>query len=227
MKRFSLWFFVLVSIANLVAILLDERIGQLITKPLILCSLLFYYWVSTSRRSTVFTLALVFSLLGDVSLLFAHAGEHYFIGGLVSFLIAHVFYIVTYRQMRIKGIGQELLGTQRVRFSFPVMLVGAGLVLTLFPLLGSLQIPVVIYASVLVLMVLQAIYRFGFTTPGSFRMVVTGALFFFVSDIILALNKFLHPIEGGELMIMVTYILAQYFIVQGVRAHPYGKATAE
>jgi uncharacterized membrane protein YhhN len=76
-----------------------------------------------------------------------------------------------------------------------------------------------IYALVLTIMVLQALFRFGFTSKRSFTLVFIGALFFMISDSFLAVNKFLEPLPFASLSIMFTYITAQYLIVEGTIAH--------
>jgi uncharacterized membrane protein YhhN len=40
-----------------------------------------------------------------------------------------------------------------------------------------------------------------------------------VSDSVLAINKFMHALPMASLAIMITYITAQFLIVQGAIAH--------
>jgi uncharacterized membrane protein YhhN len=68
-------------------------------------------------------------------------------------------------------------------------------------------------------MALQALFRFGYTNKKSFTLIFIGALFFMISDSLLAINKFLTPVPLASLGIMFTYMLAQYLIVEGVLAH--------
>ena len=44
---------------------------------------------------------------------------------------------------------------------------------------------------------------------------MTGALLFVISDSVLAVNKFHHSFEIADVVIMLTYGLAQLFIVEG------------
>jgi uncharacterized membrane protein YhhN len=89
----------------------------------------------------------------------------------------------------------------------------------LFPVLGGLQFPVIVYATAIILMVINAIFRFGRTNAKSFWLVLSGSILFMVSDSILALNKFLGEIEFAGILIMLTYIVAQFLIVEGLRKH--------
>ncbi|MEJ0033073.1 MAG: lysoplasmalogenase [Bacteroidota bacterium] len=135
------------------------------------------------------------------------------------FLAGHVFYIITYRQHQSESEEHALLTVQKVRFSLPVVLAGTGLVVILFPVLGGLKFPVIVYATAIIVMVMSAIFRFGRTNTRSYWLVLTGAVLFMVSDSILAINKFLGAIEMGGMLIMLTYITAQFLIVEGLRKH--------
>ena len=44
---------------------------------------------------------------------------------------------------------------------------------------------------------------------------MTGALLFVISDSSLAINKFYIPFEYAGIIIMLTYALAQLFIIEG------------
>jgi uncharacterized membrane protein YhhN len=47
------------------------------------------------------------------------------------------------------------------------------------------------------------------------KWMMLGALLFVISDSILAINKFYQPFEAAGVLIMLTYGLAQFFIVEG------------
>ncbi len=221
MKRAALILFFIVSVGELVSNLIVVHELHVLCKPLLLISLLFYYVVSVSRaeRSGVVLLALSFSWLGDILLLFQAAQPILFMLGLIAFLMAHIFYILAYRQHQYNHTTEALKGIQKLRFSFPIILAGTGLMVVLCPVLGSLRIPVIIYALVMMVMALHALFRYGATTTISFWMVLIGALLFMISDSILALNKFLQPVAYGGFWIMLTYISAQILLVEGLLRH--------
>jgi uncharacterized membrane protein YhhN len=210
--------FLTVGALNILALLISVDILFIATKPWIVLLLIDRY-KTEQRRSRVFMLALMFCLLGDVLLLFTGRDELFFMGGLVAFLVGHVLYIIAYRQHQQAGLGEELLSTQKFRFALPVVLAGTGLITILFPSLGDLRIPVMIYAVVLMIMVITALLRYGRTTSASYWQVLLGAMLFMISDSLLAVNKFLQPFQMASVSIMVTYIAAQYFIVEGIFAH--------
>ena len=220
MKKIALIGFGIVSLGDLLAIVLDHSFLQHLCKPLIMVFLFWYYVTAANEnRSNGVLFAIIFSFLGDTLLMYESRNAAYFMFGLVAFLIAHVFYILVYRQHRGEENENRLQGVHRARLAFPVILAGSGLVFVLYPSLGDLQIPVMIYAAVLVIMTLHALFRLGRTNTSSFWLVFTGAILFMISDSLLAINKFFHPIAHAGIYIMISYIAAQFLIVTGLLKH--------
>lgn len=186
-----------------------------VVKPFLLPILLVavYYTENFSTKKILLT-ALTFSWIGDVILLFADRGEIYFILGLVAFLLSHIFYIVLFNKQTIsKTISNKLsfgAGIGLIVIYFSMMIT------TLGPKLGSLTVPVVIYAIVISTMLYFALKGSFQWEAIPYHSVLIGALLFISSDSILAFNKFYEPIPAASLLIMVTYLLAQYGIVKGI-----------
>ena len=205
--------------AELGTAIFDYPGHSLIFKPLIMIGLMAHYWVMSPARSRLFLVALFFCWLGDVFLIFQSTDPLFFIGGLASFLVGHIVYIFCYRQLQIIPSSKELLGSQKVRFAFPIILAGTGLVTILYPLLGALRVPVMIYALAITLMALTALFRYGRTNSKSFLLIFIGAVLFMVSDSLLAINKFHHAFSAAGALVMLTYSVAQFLIVEGALAH--------
>lgn len=197
--------------------------GRYFFKPIILPALLGYYVTKATTRSNTFLVALFFCWAGDVLLMFD--GEMFFMLGLVAFLTGHVFYIFSFRQFAWPN-STTLLPTQKVRYAFPILLAATGLVVVLYPKLGAFKIPVIVYAVVIMLMAINALFRIGFTNRASFIWVFVGAILFMVSDSALAINKFHTSFAGASIIIMLTYISAQFLIVEGVLKHPVSNSLA-
>jgi uncharacterized membrane protein YhhN len=152
-------------------------------------------------------------------LMFADRDEAFFMMGLLAFLIGHILYIFTYRQHQSGDPEKGLLSTQKIRYSFPVILAGTGLIVILFPTLRGLKLPVLVYSVAIMIMVITALFRYGRTNTDSFWLVFGGSVLFMISDSILALNKFYSPIPLAGFLIMLTYSAAQYLIVKGIIRH--------
>jgi uncharacterized membrane protein YhhN len=184
-------------------------------KPLLLPILMGVVIVSEKfpSKKTLFT-ALTFSWIGDIVLLFSDRGELYFIFGLVAFLISHLVYISLFsKQQNTKTNDNKVLfwiGVLAILAYF-IFMIG-----TLFPKLGPLKIPVLVYAVVITTMLFFAFKgSLKWATPAS-KYILIGAIVFVSSDSILAFNKFYAPIVHASFYIMATYCLAQYLIVVGI-----------
>jgi uncharacterized membrane protein YhhN len=133
--------------------------------------------------------------------------------GLVAFLLAHVMYIITFLKQK---------NTLQQPFTFIAILLvyASGLFYLLKGGLGAMLIPVVIYMLAILTMATTAYLRKGTVTHLSYTMVFIGAVLFMVSDSLLALNMFYKPFPFANIGIMLTYALAQFFIVIGILKQP-------
>ena len=221
MRRFFLAAFLVVTGGELLSHIFHLEFLHHLCKPLIMVFLGLYYWSTVSKedRSVLVYAAIFFSFLGDSLLMYDTRDPIYFMLGLGSFLIAHVAYIFVYRQHSFERDPSETGVIQKVRMAFPIILAGTGLVVVLYPRLGGLRLPVIVYALVLIVMVLNALYRYQRTNSASYWMVFSGAVLFMISDSMIAINKFLEPFNNAGLLIMVTYIAAQWLIIRGLIYH--------
>lgn len=217
MKEKSLPLFFIAVVAELFSSLFEMHTLHLVAKPLIVLLLTVYYVTNSTSLNKALLVALIFCWLGDVLLMFDSVYPLFFIFGLSSFLIAHLFFIAAYRQLRFAQT--NTVGPTIARLSFPIIMAGSGLVVILYPHLGELQIPVMVYALIITLMVLQSVFRFGRTTSPSFWLIFFGAVSFLLSDSLLAINKFYHALPFSGVWVMSTYSAAVFLIVRGALAH--------
>ena len=212
MKTGWLSLYAITAAAVLFAILFGVPILYLVAKPLLMITLLAYF-LSASKGfpgwRIMVIIALVFSWGGDVFLM----RDDMFIAGLASFLLAHIFYIIAYQKT---GAAQ---GRIRPVDLMAVTVYGLVLIWVLYPGLGGMLIPVLAYALVLLTMGVWALKRRGYTSGISFRYVSIGVILFVISDSMIAVNKFAFEMSLERLLVMSTYITAQFMIVQGLLKH--------
>jgi len=162
------------------------------------------------KASALLLLALAASLAGDVFLMV----PGYFVPGLVSFLIAHLAYIVLFKR------GQAWFASPRALMAT----LGFGgvmyAVLWTGGLPAGLRGPVAVYVLVITLMAAQAIGRATALRERGAVWVAVGACFFLLSDTLLALNRFVTPLPLAPLWVLSTYYAAQLLIVRGLLARP-------
>ena len=212
MKSNWLILFAASAAAVFIAILFDVNILYLVAKPLLMITLALYF-ISASKAYPAWrvyvVIALVFSWGGDVFLMM----NDMFIAGLASFLFAHIFYIIAYH--KTGAASGELRSLDIIKF----VLFGIVLIWTLYPGLGDMLIPVLVYALVLLTMGIWAHKRRGATSAASFMLVSTGVILFVISDGLIAINKFAFEVPAERILVMSTYIAAQYLIVRGLLKH--------
>ena len=189
------------------------------TKPLLMPLLMLAYFLETrplTELSRYFLLALFFSWVGDVLLMFDKYDPVFFMAGLAGFLAAHVTYILYFR--KIVSDRPSFLKKR------PVMLLAVfvyvfELLYILWPDLGGMRIPVLVYAIVIGTMLSFALWQYGKLEEKTARLYMGGAFFFVLSDTLLAINKFKRELPLAGILIMVTYILAQYMLAKGSARH--------
>ena len=185
------------------------------TKPFLVLSLLGYYLTSTGKIDLTLVAALAFSWLGDVLLI--NDSNKFFVAGGLSFAIGHIAFVLTY----LKFINTADL-------NWPLLII-VSLIYCLVSFIvireiksntpKSMVIPMYLYLIANSIMNVCALMML-FSTPSLASVLIyLGALFFFCSDNLLFLAKY-HTntklIYKSSFMIMLTYLLAQFLIVQGM-----------
>ena len=198
----------------------DQEVLAKATKPAILGLLIVYFafdLVKNKQRNSfgyLILVALIFSLGGDLFLIFQGEASLYFILGLGSFLIAHILYIAAFTKTYL--VNHEIKFLKKYGWAM-LLVVAYGWFFfnAIKDFLGTMIGPVMIYTMVITLMLLIALNRFRKVSTASFLWISSGALFFVASDSLLAWNKFVRELQHPDLLIMLTYGLAQYGIVRG------------
>lgn len=211
--KFILPFFVIASLELLGHLLGVEEINR-VTKPLLMPALIFYFVkrVPVTPLNRFIILALFLSFLGDTLLMLVPRSEYFFIAGLGSFLIAHIVYIII--NMNAISHGDRGLKPQWQDLIFVAF--GLGVFSLINNDLGSMYAPVLIYTVVICLMAVTARQRWKKVDDYSFKLVMIGSVLFLISDSLLALDKFYKPFGSADFLVMLTYIAAQFLIVQGL-----------
>jgi uncharacterized membrane protein YhhN len=208
---------------NIIGEVQGTRMLVYATKPLLMLVLGSWFFFNSRRVGDRFTLliqaGLLFSLFGDVALMFQHVDEFNFLIGLGAFMVAQLCYALAFAQniSETPG-GQGLL----VGSLLAAAVVGYGIIFAsdLLPRMEeTLVLPVTIYAIAICTMGVLAALRFGRTYTQSFVLVFAGALLFIVSDSLLATNRFARPLYHASWSVMLTYGLGQALITAGALWH--------
>jgi uncharacterized membrane protein YhhN len=143
--------------------------------------------------------------------------DRLFMAGLIAFLLAHVAYVIGFNRplpaFSVWSLGFAVvigLGGVRViqRIVSPLAARGQ----------ASLRIPIIVYSAVISLMLLSALMKLTDLSwnINAAALVSAGAFLFYLSDIILAWNKFVAPIRNGRIYNIAAYHLGQIALIAGV-----------
>ena len=143
-------------------------------------------------------LGLLFSFGGDVALMFK--SKRAFMIGLILFLIAHVIYSIVFTVY--SGFVEGDLISALI-----LILLAIIIYFYLYPGLEEMKIPVLIYIFVISFMMNRAISAFSgeFFNNTQAVLISIGAGLFFISDLILAINKFKKPFKYHRISLAFYY----------------------
>ncbi len=164
---------------------------------------------------------LVLSAIGDITLegnyIAAGSGIPWFAVGLGFFLLAHLFYIPTFLSLQHARNWKPYL---------PIALYVGIFLVIVWPHLGALRIPVVVYMVVISLMLWSAlcVRPPAHFPPWQRTCAAWGAIIFAASDSMIAINKFLAPFTGAREAILLTYWIAQFAIASAAVNFPRQRA---
>jgi uncharacterized membrane protein YhhN len=217
----NIFLFAALTFAVLEALALWRNWDRLeyVAKPAVMIVLLIWLWTSAGLNGALlwFGLGLIFSLTGDILLMISL--DRFFIFGLVAFLLAHASYVIGF------NIPLPEFSLWGIVFAVIVSLGGARIIRRIVDALvlkgqARLRTPILVYSLVISLMLLSAMMKMtDLAWDANAAVIVSvGAFLFYVSDIILAWNKFVSPIQHGRIYNIAAYHLGQIALIAGVIA---------
>ncbi|MEK5067476.1 lysoplasmalogenase [Sporosarcina sp. FSL K6-1508] len=131
---------------------------------------------------------------------------YWFLPGLITFFIGHVFYIFAFHHAGRKSVP--------IWVAAPLLLYGAGMAIWVAGSQFSagqtvLGIAIIAYIGVILTMGWMAIRT-------RLKLAIIGALLFIFSDSVLAIDRFVYALPYRDAFVMVTYYAAQVFIAASI-----------
>lgn len=139
--------------------------------------------IALFARSRLLAAGLLFGALGDALLAWS---PNTFLYGAFAFLIGHLFYITLWLRAGI-GVSASLKQPPRRIAATALFIACIGMTYLLVPRDNPMFAPLALYTGVLTLMAICS-----FTLPWERRLVMIGAVLFFISDGFVAWNMFHH-----------------------------------
>ncbi len=190
---------------------------EYVVKPAVMVCLFVWLYLNTGLQGVTFWfgVGILFSLAGDVLLMLSL--DRMFIFGLIAFLFAHIAYLF--------GFQNELMEVGPWSVLLIVMLSISAVrvmrrIVSAIRAKGQARMvnPVILYSTVITVVLYAAMTTISnpeWSTSASF-LVSVGAFLFYISDLILAWNKFVSPIQNGRMINIGLYHLGQIGLIAGV-----------
>lgn len=204
--RNVLLFFVIVSIACALVTITLKQLGIFWKASVVfkvLTTLMLFLAVfsdavfsySNGKAGVLVSFGLLAGVLGDFFLEF----ERFFIYGMVAFLLGHMFYVFGFYMMG--GLPS---------LSLLILVLATGVVYFLFikKFLGKDKFAVFLYVLAICTMV-------AFSSSVNV-LTFSGAVLFFLSDAILAFDKYVRKVPSRDLLVLSTYFAGQLLIALSV-----------
>ncbi len=188
-----------------------KKTGIYIAKPIstILVIIACLLSLSDAGSCVPFTLSILAGLIlsfgGDLALMFQEKAAPFRIG-LVLFLLAHVVYGITF--ISFSGSVAQFPLISALFFGL-----GTAVYLLLLPGLGPMKVSVGVYILIISFMAAAAVSTLysGDITSRMAILIAAGSILFYISDVILALNRFRLPMKYNRLS-LVPYYAGQFLI---------------
>lgn len=223
--RFTIFYILLCSIV-ITADYFNLEWTYYLTKPLVVISLMILFKTESGPDMNPgfrnFILAgLLFSVVGDVLMMFTDFNSGYFLGGLIFFLFAHLYYTggFLYQVLKSRPWNQHW---SQLALATLIVVYGAEFFILNRESFGELKIPVLVYCIAITTMGVAAVMRDRYKTGNGYTKVIVGAVFFIISDSLIAADKFISSFENSGPIILLTYFIAQYLIATGCLERPAG-----
>jgi uncharacterized membrane protein YhhN len=220
-QGFSLYYFSM----GILFIILDDLglfFPAFLIKIMIIPALIIYYHTQVKTRyNTMHRLILAglfFSWIGDIFLHLCGRNmerqiDHpqLFLFGVGAFLLTYIFYIVAFSLKK----GENPIFKRRAYLLALVLIYGTGLISLIYKGLGDDKVPVIIFIFITLLLLLAALNRHGKVNGVSYMLVSFGAFFLVASVSMLAIRVYYEKFDFARILVMASYVLAQYLIALG------------
>lgn len=145
-------------------------------------------------------------IAGLIVCMIADGVIYWFLPGLITFFIGHIFYIFAFRHVGHKSMP--------IWAAIPLLLYGIGMAIWIAGSQFSngqtvLGIAIIAYIGIILTMGWMAIRT-------RLKLAITGALLFMLSDSVLAIDRFVFEIPYRDVFVMSTYYAAQIFLAASI-----------
>lgn len=216
LKKMGIWVFLLILFAHCCFIFFEldnyRFYSKLLLIPILLSLFLINFKGSKGKFYFLPIIALMGSFAGD--LLLAFDGADFFLWGMLGFMVTHIcnsiyFYSMHSLHLRKSKIALLALLFLSITCSIVIFIIKDNA--------GAFLIPIIVYMILIAFMAILAsnLADSSSYNHASIQFFIPGAILFIMSDGLLAINKFNLQDPTLDIFVMITYGLAQLFLVMG------------
>jgi len=203
----------------MISVLFDLPLLHYAVKPMFMILLMVYHWKQLSGLSSFFSktiqFGLLFSWIGDIALMFDEKIPILFVVGLGAFLIAHLGYAAAFVR-NVKDSNSSLNVSKSALIALPFIAITSCFFYYMKDgLPAELFVPVLAYTVVISVMGITAVIRYNHVDAKSYKWILIGAILFILSDMVIAINKFVIDFEYDAILNMWLYLTGQFMITVG------------
>ncbi len=208
-------FYACVSVLNIVFCILENERWRKITKPFCLLGLIGFVFVTDLSHIWLWV-SLILAWLGDVFFIFKKK-KAFVVIGMIFFLLSHVFYLCEYGYI-FQSTNAEIYANYCFFLRFYPLFVIPAIPVSYFLSKKDTRLTVIgsLYQSVLIMVFAGSIFALASGYSLYFLFVTFGTVLYYISDFFNAFTLYIKKLRKRELIIMSTYLLAQFLIVFGV-----------
>ncbi|MCF8463636.1 MAG: lysoplasmalogenase [Flavobacteriales bacterium] len=217
-NKFTILYYALVLVF-MSTVLFDLPLLHYTVKPMFMIVLMVFHWKQLSWLSNFFSktiqFGLFFSWIGDIALMFDEKIPFLFVVGLGAFLIAHLGYAAAFlRNVKDSKFTLNLPNAGLMALPF-ILITGTFFYYMKDGLPANLFIPVLAYTVVISVMGITAAARHKHVDKKSYCWILIGAILFILSDMVIAINKFVIDFDYDAILNMGLYLTGQFMIALG------------
>ena len=180
---------------------------HMVTKPMIMATLLGFYITVTPKQSNILLMAMILALLGDCFSL-NYASLDFVAISLFCYLFMHILYGLEFNTKRRIGISRVLT------LPMVIGLLAMAYVGTFWSDFVGMKFSVVLFTLASIFAIVTAYFRHP--KLRGYKEVLFGILLFLLNSGLVAWVCFRNGFPYQEIFIMITYMISQYFIVTGI-----------
>jgi uncharacterized membrane protein YhhN len=212
MRKYGVWIFAFLLLFHCLCIYMELNEARMVSKLLLIPVLIIYLASKNPKASLLVYFGLAFAFIGDLAL--SQSGDTFFLVGMLAFVGTHLCNTIYFIRLQ-KGV----IGFTRIAIAgiFLLTLFTTIILKELKPNLGKFELPVYFYVAIIYFMAITATASISkpLLKRVAMQYFIPGAFLFVLSDSLLAMNKFIWHGHLMDIIVMLTYGLAQYFLVCG------------